>query len=208
MADPILCPNCRSPLRVPAEFQLAWLTCANCHSVVPNPGVPASSPDPPPAAPKRAERPPAPAKASTCPHCKKPTQEQWLFCPYCELPLRSPVRAGPGPGRYRPSTEGRRTFYAVIGGTATAVLLLITGSAFARGDWQPLAILIGVLAVMVLVSSFRSALRSDGEMTVQSFGWVVFNVLTLIGVLAAVGFLLGLAAIVFALVVCLAGSKC
>jgi hypothetical protein len=211
MAEPIRCSNCQTPIRVPADFHLAWLTCPQCRAVVPNPEAQSVRPDPPrPAAVTAPAAPvPSPKQASACPHCGKPAQPEWLFCPHCEEPLRSPIRgANAGFASAGAAASARRTALAILGGIGVGLLFLSTASAFASGAPQPLLVFLVSLVVLLAVCTLVVLVRNDGDVSGPALGRIVVNVLVVVGAFVVVAFLLSLAGIVFAMVVCMTGGRC
>ena len=102
MAEPVVCPSCQKSFTPAGEFRLAWLTCPFCRAMVANPATEPSPPADTPVARPAAPVPDFRMQASgLCPGCGKTTQSQWLFCAYCEHPLRSPFggRSDAVPGR-------------------------------------------------------------------------------------------------------------
>ena len=91
MISTVKCPSCQANLRVPAESAGVEYTCPRCLGVVALAREPGESPGiqaVPPIPPVPATPPPLPVRAATCPSCGKPVQDVWLFCPYCEEPLK------------------------------------------------------------------------------------------------------------------------
>lgn len=225
MAEPMLCPSCQKPLRVPADFHLAWLTCQHCRALVP---TPAAEPDPqPPVTNPPREVPgsggsdsgvgaPLPRPRArdafgggrTCSHCGKPAEPEWLFCPHCEEPLRSTTSPRP-PGRdwFNPQRAGSNPVWAVLGSFGLIFALLATGGAFAQGSPQPFLLLVGCVFAVVGISALVTLVRSDGALSSRNLGKILLGALSLAGMLIASGGLLVLAGIVFAFVVCLAGGR-
>jgi hypothetical protein len=204
MAEPIQCPGCRAPIRVPAEFHLAWLTCARCRALVPNPVAQTVRPEPErPAVATESARPTSPPAANvlTCRHCGKPSRNEWLFCPHCEEPLRSPLSGGSdrwSPRKLSPDSE-RMVPIALLGAFGLIFLLLSTASAFANGNAVPLLIFVVCAGVILAASALVTIVREEGKLSLRSFGRLLLNVLILIGTLVAVCFVVALAAILFGL---------
>jgi hypothetical protein len=211
MAEPIPCPNCQTPIREPADFHLAWLTCPRCRAVVANPQAESVRPDPPRprdvTPPARAV--PSPQMPPPCPHCGKPSQPEWLFCPHCEEPLRSPIRgANTGLRGDASSASARRTALATFGGVGIGLLFLSTVSACARGAGEPLVVFVVCIVVLLAVCTLVALVRNDGNLSGPALGRTLFNALVAVGGVVLVALLLSLAAIVFGMVVCMTGSRC
>jgi hypothetical protein len=211
MAEPIPCPSCQTPIRLPAEFHLAWLTCPHCRAVVPNPVAQTVRPDTPrpQVVTGPAEAVPSPKQVPRCPHCDKPAQAEWLFCPHCEEPLRSPIRgANAGLLRDGSASSARRTALAILGGIGVALLFLFTASAFASGAAQPLLVFLISLIVLLAVCTLVVLVRNDGNVSGPALGRVLVNLLVVVGMFVLLAFLLSLAGIVFGMVVCMTGGRC
>jgi Double zinc ribbon len=216
MAEPMLCPSCQKPLRVPADFYLAWLTCSHCRALVPNP---AAQSDPQPEVTRRARElrdlsripsPPAgeaPRTPRVCQSCGKPAEAEWLFCPHCEEPLRAP-----GVGRIA-NRDGRNPdrasnpVWAVLGSFGLLFTLLATTGAFAQGSPQPFLIFLACLIILAGISTLVTLVRTDGALTPRNIGRIFLGALSITGMLIAAGGLVALAVMVFAFVVCLAGGR-
>src|SRR5437016_5393591 len=104
----VTCPSCQARLVAPPEATEA-ATCPRCLAIVPlTPSAPAPS-DPAGAIQTEPVAQPLPvptaessrshAAAATCPSCARAVEPVWLFCPFCEEPLR--------PGRRRFSNVER-----------------------------------------------------------------------------------------------------
>jgi hypothetical protein len=213
MAEPILCPSCQTPLSVPADFQLAWLTCPRCLAVVANPAAQAVTQETPatPAAVRSPVRRAAEGETrptELCPACGKPTQSQWVFCPYCEEPLNSPF--GGVDARVRRDT--RRTgvgmvLLAVLGGLGIGYALL-GGGAMLVQEGDPslfLGVLVGLVVLAGVVTLFTLA-RSRGDFKARGVGRIFLGTLKLAGALIAIGGILTVAAVVFIFAVCALGG--
>lgn len=219
MPEPIVCPSCQKPLRVPADFHLAWLTCPRCLAVVPNPAAQAITPSPAPPVLETypmqpaVETPDATRRLDQCPSCGKPADPNWVFCPYCEEPMRAP-RGMALERDVRRDTRRTGTgmiVLATLGGLAILWALVGTG-AEAFGDRDPgpfVGVLVG-LAVLFGISTLIVMIRSKGNLQSRGIGRLVVSTLALTGGLVAAGFLLSLAVVVFLLAVCLvgAGKRC
>jgi hypothetical protein len=146
-----------------------------------------------------------------CPGCGKTTQSQWLFCAYCEHPLRSPFGGRPD-GSLRGETDAaanRKAVLAGLGGVVVVLSFVFALPALATsGDPRPLAVLVIGVVMLLGASTVIHLVRNKGEITGQSFRRIVLGSLTLVGALVTIGFVLSFAGAVFALVVCTAGGRC
>jgi hypothetical protein len=91
------CPNCRLPLPAPGGGTTPATHCPRCDYPLPAAGTPAREgiqqrlSSWPPANRITAEVPASiPRKRFVCPGCRRPVEEEWLFCPHCEAVLLDP----------------------------------------------------------------------------------------------------------------------
>jgi hypothetical protein len=203
MAAPVICPGCQKPVRVPAEFRLAWTTCPHCQALVPNLSLEGNTAPPP-------RRPSADVEYA-CPRCGKRAEPHWLFCPHCDEPLREdrPRRAAGAPDVRRGAPPaGGRAALAVLGGLASLLALAVTGGAMVEtGEFVPFAVVVVGLLFLTALSAGVLLLRDKGDLRARGPGRVVLAALTLAGALVAVGLLVAVALVVFLIAVYLAGSR-
>jgi hypothetical protein len=214
MPEPLLCPSCQKPLRVPADFVLAWLTCPRCLAVVPNPtAITAEPARVRPTVTEAAGSVPVEqqARVRLCPACGKTMQPDWLFCPYCEGELRSPGAGGVDAVVRRDSiwTRGGAVLLAVLGGLGFSRALLLASSAdVGLGDPTALVAVLLIFFLLFAVSIPIALLRSRRDARALGVGRIFLTTLALAGGAIVVGTLLILAALVFFLAVCFAKGKC
>jgi hypothetical protein len=234
MAEPINCPSCQKQLWVSPDIHLAWLTCPRCLALIANPAAQAhaqaeSPPDvtvPTPSVPESAarevggvERLPSislpaarPPAGTECPGCGKPTSPQWVFCPFCERPLRSP-RGGAVDTVARGDTRrthGAIWLLAVLGGFGVLAALFAATSALAQGETQGILVMLVAFLGLFGISTLVTLRRSKGDSKSRGTGRIFFNALTLFGGIIFASAVVGFALVVFAFVVCLtnSGSRC
>jgi hypothetical protein len=147
-----------------------------------------------------------------CPGCGKPIQIQWLFCAYCEHPLRSPFD-GRRDASLRQDTEvvaSRKVALAVLGAVGLLFGLLPGISALlTAGDPRPLAVPVIGAIVLLGAATLVHLARNNGEITARGVRRIVVGALTLAGTLIVIGGFLLFAGAIFALVVCgIGGGRC
>jgi hypothetical protein len=91
-----------------------------------------------------------------CPYCSARVEGHWLFCPFCDGPLRYPDSdvADPEGEIQRDDTlwQGGRIFLAILGGTGSITALLFSIGALYRDAVFPLVITLAVFLVLVITS--------------------------------------------------------
>jgi hypothetical protein len=138
-------------------------------------------------------------------------QTDWLFCPYCEGLLRTPV-AGAVDVIVR--RDSRRTrvgivLLAVLGGLGLLWALLGTSTTFFfdKGDAAPFLAVLIISFLLFLVSVPITLWRSKRDNSARGVGRVFLTTFALAGGAIVIGALLTLATIVFLLAVCFAMRK-
>ncbi len=186
----ITCPNCRRLLLLPADCTAEVLSCPRCLTAIDNPQA---------------------AEAPTNVPAEAPPREPSVT----SAPLPAPVvppRSAEVDAEVRSDNRGtsrRMIFLAVLGGVGISYALLGSFALLGHGEiWQALLVL---SALMVL--TFFSAvwvIGSESDATIGgNIGRIVLRVLTISGVIVAVGALLALAALILLFVVCLSsGGRC
>jgi hypothetical protein len=200
---------------MPPGVNLAWLTCPRCLAVVPNPAIESVTASPAPAAPvvpetasPSPENPPAGERI--CPQCGKPIQARWLFCPHCEVALRSPM-GGPVDAIVRRDT--RRTglgmaLLAVVGGNGLVWGLVGSSGQAARGDFSAIAGVLVVFTILFGISALIALHRSRKDPSAIGVRRILVGTLTLAGGAIAISVIACFAVCVFVLAVCLSGARC
>ena len=188
MSTRLTCPSCHRLLMLPDDCTADVLSCPRCLARIPNPQAPAVSD-------AVQAQPPAPSPAA--------------------IRSEAPPLGGSQPIA---DVDVRRDNRGVKGGVIVLALLGSLGICFflfnsllmaqLNRQIQPLLVLLGVLAVLTLLSALWVFSRPSQTLG-ANIGRTVLGVLTITGVLVGVGFLLTVAGVILLFVVCLAkGGKC
>lgn len=192
MPREVTCPSCKRRLLVPPDVIEKWLTCPRCLSSIGNPNILLT-----PEAPAAREALQAEPASRTCPHCDRPVERDWRFCPYCEEELKRPPStgdAGPLERDVKRDTLGG----SIVAGVLGTLLLLGIIIFFAMDgpkllsqsqDAQGVVALGGVVLVLVLLGTVIIAFRSRNKtasMVSGMVGGLVFGagIAMLVGLLA------------------------
>ena len=159
MRDTVTCPSCHARLRLPEERPPGGMTCPRCLAEVPYLASPAIQTAPLTAPPPAIQPEPAAlAPLPRCPQCGERAEPEWIFCPYCEEPLR------PDRGRRRGTrvdTDVQRdgkgvkisvVLLAVLGAIG---ILFFFGSLFGRVNVNSV---IGGVVFLMLVTLINTAI--------------------------------------------------
>jgi hypothetical protein len=190
MSTRLTCPGCGRSLFLPDDCTAELLSCPRCLAHIPNPqagDTPAAvqtTPSPPPTPPATGVQ-------------RGPRR---LRSPDVDVDVRRDSRG----------TSVLMIVLAVFGGLGVSYALLV-GFAIAAEDRavEPLLILLGVLAVITVISGLLVFARRPSPTMGANIGRTILGALSITGAVVLVGFLLMVALFIFALVVCLAnGGKC
>jgi hypothetical protein len=179
-------------LLLPADCMAETLSCPRCLALISNPQA-----APVPSA-VQTTVPSAPAPAAPSPSAV--TQGRpWVRDRDVDLDVRHDTRR----------TSGCMIALAVLGALGLVYILLGSAALAREGTFQPLLLVLGILAVATLISLARVYGGRPSQSTGRNIGRTVLGVLTISGALVVAGLLLIGAGVIFLLVVCLShGAKC
>ncbi len=210
MRDTVTCPSCHARLRLPEDRPPGGMTCPRCLAEVPyvaSPAIqaaPLHAPPPPAIQPEPAGLAPLPR----CPQCGERAEPEWIFCPYCEEPLR------PDRGRrrgYRVDTDvqsdgkGVKISVVLLAVLGAIGILFFFGSLFGGGNANSV---IGGVVILLLVTLINTAVmfyRTRHDPSKRGVGRVVLGTLATIGAVGAIGCSATLAVVIFAFIACFGG---
>ncbi len=190
MSTRLTCPGCGRILLLPADCTAETLSCPRCLARIPNPQAAPG----PTAVQTTVSSPPPPPTSLTRDRPWRPDRDVEV-----DVDVRRDNRR----------TGGCMIALAVLGALGLVYTLLGSTALAKEGVFEPLVILLGILAVATIISVVRVYGGQPGPSTGSKVGRTVLSVLTISGVLVATALLLIGAGVIFLFVVCLShGGKC
>jgi hypothetical protein len=132
-----------------------------------------------------------PERERPCPYCSARVEGHWLFCPFCDGPLRYPDSdiADPEGEIQRDDTlgQGVRMFLAILGGGGIITALVVSTGALYRDAVFPLVVTLAVILTLVVTSAVWVFRRQRRGSPLRIALQIVILALCLAGGLVGIG---------------------